>query len=91
LGVQAWLFTQSDEWAERARLHDVRVVRRLVYSSHTHTHTHSLSLSLSLSQVTSGVRCDVLLNVMTTFIDETKDERKVRAQMAVLVAYQVCP
>ena len=42
-------------------------------------------------RVTSGVRCDVLLNVMTTFIDETKDERKVRAQMAVLVAYQVCP
>jgi hypothetical protein len=67
--------------------------------AHTHTlslsHTHTLSLSLShspsLSQVTSGVRCDVLLNVMTTFIDETKDERKVRAQMAVLVAYQVCP
>ena len=57
----------------------------------SHTHTHSLSLSLSLTQVTSGVRCDVLLNVMTTFIDETKDERKVRAQMAVLVAYQVCP
>ena len=67
--------------------------------THAHTlthslslsHTHTLSLSLSLSQVTSGVRCDVLLNVMTTFIDETKDERKVRAQMAVLVAYQVCP
>ena len=43
------------------------------------------------AQVTSGVRCDVLLNVMTTFIDKTKDERKIRAQMAVLAAYQVCP
>ena len=30
LGVQAWLFTASDEWAQRARLHRVRVVRRFV-------------------------------------------------------------
>lgn len=35
----------------------------------------------------SFMRCGVLLNIFTTFIDQPKDARKVHAQMAVLESY----
>lgn len=35
-----------------------------------------------------GVMCDVLVNMFTTFIDQSKDQRKISAQTAVLKAYQ---
>jgi hypothetical protein len=35
-----------------------------------------------------GVNCGALANIFTTFIENTKDHRKINAQMAVLKAYQ---
>ena len=35
-----------------------------------------------------GLACGMIANMFTTFIDKTKDERKISAQMAVLKAYQ---
>ena len=50
--------------------------------THTHTHTHTRM------QDADGIKCGALLNLATTFIEDTSDPRKIAAQDSVLKSYQ---